>query len=92
MGGIDKACCRDDSGAVLVIMENRDIELIAQFLLDNKAFRRANIFEINSAKCIPETLHAFDEFFGIFFFDLDVKTVYIRKAFEENRFPFHDGL
>jgi len=70
---IDQARRCDNRRAVLVIMKHRNIELFAKFLLDNKAFGRANIFEIDTAKCIAETLDAFDEFFGVFFLNFDIK-------------------
>ena len=36
--------------AVLVVMENRNIHQFAQLLLDDKAVRCANVFQINAAK------------------------------------------
>ena len=39
-----------NSGAVLIIMENRNFHPFAQFALDIKALRRLDIFKINTTK------------------------------------------
>ena len=38
---VDQAGGRDDRGAVLVVVEHRDVEQLAQPLLDDEALRRA---------------------------------------------------
>ncbi|MNT53793.1 hypothetical protein D3C72_1909000 [compost metagenome] len=40
----------DDRGAVLVVMEDRDVHLVAQLLLDLEAFRRLDVLEIDAAE------------------------------------------
>ena len=46
---VDQAGGGDDGGAVLVVMEDRDVHQFAQALLDDEAFRRLDVFEIDAA-------------------------------------------
>ena len=92
MARINEPRRRDNGRPVLIVMKYRHVQKIAQLLLDDKTLRRANIFEVNPAKCISETFDAFDKGLSVFFFDLNVKTIDIGKAFEENRLPFHNGF
>ena len=40
----------DDRGAVLVVVKHRDVEQLAQPLLDDEALRRADVLEIDAAE------------------------------------------
>ncbi len=40
----------DDRGAVLVVMEDRDLHLLAQPALDLEAFRRLDVLEVDAAE------------------------------------------
>ena len=46
---VEQAGGGDDRGAVLVVMEHRDVQQLAQALLDDEAFRRLDVFEIDAA-------------------------------------------
>src|SRR3546814_15690582 len=39
-----------DRGAVLVVMEDRDLHLLAQGAFDDEAFRRLDVFQIDAAE------------------------------------------
>ncbi len=50
MAGIDQPRRRDDGGAVLVVVEHRDVHQLAQPLLDHEAFRRLDVFQVDAAE------------------------------------------
>ena len=53
---IEQAGGRDDRGAVLVVMEHRDVEQFAQPLLDDEALRRLDVLEVDAAPAGAEQL------------------------------------
>jgi hypothetical protein len=40
----------DDRGAVLVVVEDRDLHALAQLALDDEALRRLDVFQIDAAE------------------------------------------
>ena len=52
---VDQAGGRDDRGAVLIVVEHRDVEQFAQPLLDDEALRRLDVLEIDAAPALAET-------------------------------------
>ena len=50
---VDQAGRGDDRRAVLVVMEDRNVHQLAQALLDDEAFRRLDVFEIDAAEGGP---------------------------------------
>src|SRR5262249_60183628 len=83
---VDQAGGGDDRGAVLIIMEDRHIEEFAQLLLDDEAFRRLDIFEINSAPALAEQLDAIDELVRVLGRYFQINGVDIGETLEQNRF------
>ena len=65
MQRVDQAGGGDDGGAVLVVMEDRDVHQFAQALLDHEAFRRLDVFQIDAAPAGAQQLHAIDDLVGI---------------------------
>ena len=51
---IDQAGGGDDGGAVLIVVEDGNVEQFAQLLLDDEAFRRLDVFEIDAAPAFAE--------------------------------------
>ena len=47
---VDQAGRGDDRGAVLVVVEDRDVHQLAQALLDDEAFRRLDVLEVDAAE------------------------------------------
>src|SRR5665811_839122 len=45
---VEEACPSDDRGAVLVVMEHRDVEPLLEGVFDQKAFRRLDVFEVDA--------------------------------------------
>ena len=89
---VDKTCGGDDSRAMLVVMEYGDIHNFAETLLDHKAIRRTDIFQINAAERWAEETHAIDKLFDILGIDFKIDAIDIGKAFEQNRLAFHHWL
>ena len=88
--GIDEPGRRDDCGAMLVIMENRDVHLFAQRLLDHKAVRCRDIFQIDAAKGRFQKLNRIDEAFRVLGLNFNVDRIDVGKALEQHRLAFHD--
>ena len=47
---VDQAGERDDRGAVLVVVENRDVHQLAQPAFDDEAVGRADVLEVDAAE------------------------------------------
>ncbi len=92
MTGVYEAGSGDNRGAMLVIMEDRDIHEFAETLLYNEAFWRLNIFEVDPAEAGPEEPDRVDEFVDVLGADLEIDTIDIGEALEESHLAFHDGL
>ena len=54
---VDQAGGGDDGGAVLVVVEDRDVHQFAQPLLDDEAVGRLDVLEIDAAEGGPEIAH-----------------------------------
>ena len=71
--GVDQAGRGDDRGAVLVVVEDRDVHQLAQALLDDEALRRLDVLEIDAAEATGrDSLTHVDEFVGVLGGDLEV--------------------
>ena len=89
---VDQAGGGDDRGAVLVVMEDRNVEQLAQLLLDDEAFRRLDVLEIDAAPALAEQFYAIDELVGIFGRNFEIDGIDIGEALEQDRFAFHHRL
>ena len=89
---IENTGSRNDRGAMLVIMEDRNIEQLLEALLDDEALRRLDIFKIDAAKALAEIAHAIDEFVRIFRVHFQIEGIDIRKALEQHRLALHHRL
>ena len=50
LAGVDQPGRSDDRGAVLVVVEDRDVHPLAQRLLDDEAVRRGDVLEVDPAE------------------------------------------
>ena len=89
---VEQAGGGDDRGAVLVVVEHRDVEQLAQPLLDDEALRRLDVLEVDAAPALAEQLHAIDEFVRILGVDLEIDGVDVGEALEQHRLAFHHRL
>ena len=89
---IEQARGGDDRGAVLIVVEHRDVEQLAQPLLDDEALRRLDVLEIDAAPALAEQLHAIDDLVGILGGHFEIDGVDVGKALEQHRLAFHHRL
>src|SRR5690606_18804705 len=81
-----------DGGAVLIVMENRDIHpLTAEFLYD-KAFGRLDIFQIDAAEGWLHRRDDIHQLFRVALIELDIEDINAGELLEEDRLPFHHRL
>ena len=89
---VDQAGGGDDRGAVLVVMEDRDVHPLAQRLLDDEAFGRLDVLEVDAAEGRLHQLDRVDEAVHVLGLQLDIDRVDVGEALEENRLAFHHRL
>ena len=89
---VDQAGGGDDGGAVLVVMEDGDVHQLAQALLDDEAFRRLDVLEIDAAEGRAEIAHGLDELVGVLGIDLEIDRIDIGEALEQDRLALHHRL
>ena len=63
-------------------MENRDLTALDKLLLNLKAFRRLNIFQVNATKGVGDIGYRINELFGGTVFYLDIDRIKAGEAFE----------
>ncbi len=89
---IDQAGGRDDGGAVLVVVEYRNVQELAQALLDHEAFGRPDVLEIDAAPALAEKLDGVDELVRILGRDFEIDGIDVGKALEQHRLALHHRL
>ena len=82
----------DDRGAVLVVMEDRDLHALLQLRLDLETFRSADVLEIDAAEGRLERRHGLDHALDGVGGDLDVEHVDAGEFLEQDRLAFHHRL
>ncbi len=92
LAGIDDAGGGYDRRAVLVVMEDGNIEALAKQLLDDEAVGTLDVFQIDAAEGIAEAGNAFNEGGRVVFLDLDIDRVDVGEALEQDRLAFHHRL
>src|SRR5215212_2233406 len=92
MQRIDQSGRRDDGGAVLIVVKHRDIEQLAQPLLDDEALRRLDVFQIDAAPALAEIPDAVDELVRIFGVHAEIDGIDVGEALEQHRLAFHHRL
>ncbi|MND85472.1 hypothetical protein D3C80_773990 [compost metagenome] len=84
--------CNDDRGTVLVVMEDRDIHLLAQLALDFETFRRLDVFKVDAAEGGLERGDGRDHLVDADGIDLDIENVDTCKFLEQDSLAFHHRL
>ena len=82
----------DDGGAVLVIVEHRNVAARDQRFLNLETLRRLDIFQIDATKGIGDGRHRVDKLLAGLVLHLDVDGVDTGEALEQQRFAFHHRL
>ena len=89
---IDEAGADDDGGAVLVVVEHRDIELFLQRGFDFEAMRRGDVFEVDATEGRGDGFHHLDEVLRRLGVDFDVEDVDAGELLEQHGLAFHHRL
>src|SRR6185369_3808350 len=92
MQRVDQAGGGYDRRAVLVVMEDGDVEQLTQALFNDETFRRLDVFEIDAAEGLADITYAIDELVDVLGIDFDVEGIDVGKALEQASFAFHDRL
>src|SRR5581483_11120184 len=81
-----------DGGAVLVVVEHRDLHALAQLSLDDEALGRLDVLEIDGAEGRLERSDDVDQLFRVALLDLDVEAVDAGELLEEHRLASITGF
>ena len=92
IAGVQKRRRRDDRRAVLVVMEDRNIQLFTKLALDLETLGRADILKIDAAERVAEPGHAFHEAVHVLVGDLEIDGIDVGEALEQHRLAFHHRL
>ena len=92
VAGVDQAGSADDRRTMLIVMHDRDLHPLAQGLLDDEAFRRGDVLQVDAAEARLHQCHRLDELVGILGVELDVDRIDVGEALEEHRLAFHHRL
>ena len=90
--GVDQAGRSDDRGAVLVVVEHRDVHGLAELLLDDEAAGGFDVLEVDPAEGRLEQADAVDEGVDVLGVDLEVDRVDVGEALEQDRLALHHRL
>ena len=82
----------DDGGAVLIVMEDRDIHDFPEALLDDEAFRRLDVFQVDAGEGRAEMTDAVNELVDVLGPHLEVDGVDIGETLEQDRLALHHRL
>ena len=82
----------NNRGAVLVVVEHRNVHAFAADLFDDEAIRRFDVFEVDRTKGRFERTDNLGQFVRVGFVQFDVETVDVRELLKENGLAFHNGL
>ena len=82
----------DDRGAVLIVVEHRDLHARLQAGLHLEAFRRLDVLEIDAAEGRLQRRHHVDDAVDLLGVDLDVEHVDAGELLEQHRLAFHHRL
>jgi hypothetical protein len=77
---------------VLVVVEHRDVELLAQTAFDLETMRCGDVFQIDAAEGRRYRDHGLDEVLRVLRVDLDVEHIDAGEALEQHALAFHHRL
>jgi hypothetical protein len=86
---VAQRCERDDRRAVLVVVEHRDVELLAQPALDLEAARRRDVLEVDAREDRGDRLDGADDLLGVGGVEADREGVDVGEPLEQRRLALH---
>src|SRR5215210_4481370 len=81
----------DDRRAVLVVVEDGDVEFLLEALLDLEAPRRRDVLEVDPPEAGRQVLDGLDYLLGVLGVKADGEGVHVRELLEEGRLALHHG-
>ena len=88
--GVDERREGDDRGSVLIVVEHRDVELLAQALLDFEAPGRRDVFQVDPAVDRCDGLDDGDDLLGVLGVEAHGPRVDVAESLEQGRLALHD--
>ena len=88
--GIDEGRKSDDRGAVLVIVEDRDVELLAQACLDVEALGRSDVLQVDAPVGRGDRLDDRDDLLRVLRIQGDRPGIDVAELLEEHGLALHD--
>ena len=82
----------DDRGAVLIVVEDRNLQRLPERLFDVEAVRRLDVLEVDAAEGRLESWQELDDVVGVLGADLEVEDVEVGELLEEVALALHDRL
>ena len=82
----------DDRGAVLVVMEHRNLHALAQPALDLETFRGLDVLQINAAEGRLQAGDDIDQLVHVELVDLDIEHIDAGELLEQHALAFHHRL
>ena len=92
MKGILDGGRNDDRGAVLIVVEHRDLHALLELGLDLEAFRALDVLQVDAAESRFQQLAGADDLAGVFRAQLEIEHIDVSEAFKQNALAFHYGL
>ena len=82
----------DDSGAVLVVVEHRNVHALLQPRLDLETLRRLDVFQVDAAEGRLKRRHHVAEALHVELVDLEVEDIDAGELLEQDRLALHHRL
>ncbi len=92
MQRVGGSSAHNNRGAVLVVVEHRNVHAFAADLFNDKAIGRFDVFEVDRTKGRFERTNDLGQFIRIGFVQFDVETVDVRELLKEDGLAFHNRL
>jgi|GEM_PF-1844864 len=89
---VEQRGTHDDRGAVLVVVEHRDLHALAQLALDVEAVGRLDVFQVDAAEGGLERGDDLDQLVRVLLVELDVEHVDAGELLEQHALAFHHRL
>ena len=83
---------RDDGGAMLVVMKDRDVHALAQLLFNVEALGRLDVFEVDAPQSRLHGGNDLDQLVRVALGQFDVEHIDACKLLEQAALALHDGL
>ncbi len=81
---------RDDGGAVLIVVEDRDVALFLELAFDFEAAGGRNVLEVDAAEGAGEQIHRVDKLVHVMRLDAQRERIDVAERLKQHALAFHD--